>query len=325
MLGISIGCLYGTEAGAQNAAGTPPEVQAEATTRQYSYLKVRLKLDMDSLRLGKRQSRVFTPVVSDGTHEQALRHVTINGSWRHRLYLRSRDRDDWVVQCGKNGAGMIEYVDSCLYSPWMKEAGLWLAEDLCRCGGSLMEQSIRPLPVKIGEAEEAGSVVLATNEGASGQEAKDDRHKVVKVTLFLDFLRFPVNRTDILPGFGDNRSELKKLTHALDSLLSEPGVKIELVNMTGYASPEGPYSNNERLAYGRTIALRDYLQHIRPYRELPFRTASVAEDWEGLEKALRASDMPYREELLQIMATKLSLDEKKSRMKFLDQERHMRY
>lgn len=321
---MGIGCLCVPAAKAQQPASSPVKVQAETGIRQYSYLKVELKLDFDSLRLGRKQSRVFTPVVSDGVHQQALRPVTVNGSWRHLLYLRHEDgTDGYVVRCGKDGAGMIAYTDSCLYRPWMKEAGLWLAEDLCGCGGEPMEQSVRPLLAKADGVErtKTSSVTLAMEGAASGEERKEERHKVARVTLFLDFLRFPVNRTEILSNFGNNRLELQKLTHTLDSLLSVPGVEIELVNMTGYSSPEGPYDNNERLAYGRTIALRDYLQHICSYRELPFRTASVAEDWEGLRNALQASDMPYREELLQIMATELSPDEKEERIKFLDRGR----
>ena len=143
-------------------------------------------------------------------------------------------------------------------------------------------------------------------------------YQTTRVTLFLDYLAFPINRMEIHPDFGNNRAELHKLSATLDSLQALSGAQIELVDMTGYASPDGPYKRNDELSYGRTLALRTYLQDIPRYRELPFRTASVAEDWEGLREALQKSDMPYRDELLMIIATELSPDEKERNMKKLD-------
>ena len=143
-------------------------------------------------------------------------------------------------------------------------------------------------------------------------------YQTARITLYLDYLAFPIDHMEIIPSYGNNHAELQKLRAALDSLQALPGAEVELVDMTGYASPDGPYLRNEELSYGRTLALRTYLQDIPRYRELPFRTASVAEDWEGLKSALEKSEMPYRNELLMIITTGLSPDEKEENMKKLD-------
>ena len=322
-------CLHGNRAGAQKRAESGPlsvSVHTETEVKSYTYLKVKLQLDLDGLRLGRKQSRTFTPVLNDGINSYPLRPVVANGIWRERMHRRALkgEEDALTVLCGKKGAGMVEYTDSCIYQPWMKEAKLWLAEDLCGCGGNPIGQSLHPLLAKVDRVEEKEIEAINTERQVAKTSASVKRkqeamcQKVARVTLYLDFLTFPVNRTDILPDFGNNRSELGKLTNALDSLLNLPEAQVELVNMTGYASPEGPYTNNERLAYGRTVALRDYLQKIVRYRELSFRTASVAEDWEGLKKEIEVSDMPYREELLLIIATNMPPDEKEEKMKLLD-------
>ena len=332
--GIVIGCacamcLHGNQAVAQKmieSGPLPVPVRAETETKSYTYLKVKLQLDLDSLRLGRKQSRTFTPVLSDGVNSYPLRSVVANGIWRERMYKRALkgEEDALTVLCGKKGAGMVEYTDSCIYQSWMKEAKLWLAEDLCGCGENPIGQSLHPLLAKVDRVEEKEIEATKTELPAEKTNVSVRREqeavcqKVARVTLYLDFLTFPVNKTDILPDFGNNRSELEKLTNALDSLLNLPGAQVELVNITGYASPEGSYANNERLAYGRTVALREYLQKIVRYRELSFRTASIAEDWEGLKKAIEVSDMPYREELLLIIATNMTPDEKEERMKLLD-------
>lgn len=317
-------CLCATSVGAQirtDGGVNPLAIHAESKMEQHTFLKINLQLNLDSLRLKRNEARVFTPILTDGTNSCVLRSVTVNGTWRHLMYLRESDakkQEAFVVKAGKQGAGLITYTDSCLYAPWMQGAKLWLAEDLCGCGGDPMEQSRRPVEARI-EVEEAlfsdrGHCVADTNTPPKGK----DSYKTAKVTLYLDFLSFPVNGTEILPDFGSNRKELHKLSTMLDSLLIQPQVCIERVSMTGYASPDGPYPKNDELAYKRTLALRDYLQSIRTYRELSFSTASVAEDWEGLKAALEASDIAYREEFLMILATNLLPDEKEERMKCLD-------
>lgn len=317
------GILYGSTAAGQTAEGHGaqqyPVVHTRVEAERQVYLKVRLTLDMDSLRLKRNQSRVFTPVLTDGTNRKALRPITVNGRWRQLVHLRGlkeTGKDAMVVECGKHGAGSVEYADSCIYSAWMEGAKLWLAEDVCGCGGDVLEQSLRPLEAGIAAVGE--EAVEVTPAPVAPLPVKDIQHKVEKVTLYLNYLTFPTNRTEILPDFGENRRELDKLETALDSLLALPRTSIGLVGITGYASPEGPYQRNETLAYKRTLALRDYLQETVRYRELPYRTASVAEDWEGLEAALKHRDMPYREELMMIIATQLPPDKKEENIKKLD-------
>lgn len=331
---ICVSALYGMDAVSQTVALQEEvrphglyslSVSAGNQTLQYTYLKVCLDLQLDSLHLGRKESRVFTPVLSDGENRQLLQPIVVNGKWRHLMYLRGLDEsreDALVLQNGKH-TGTVEYVDSCLYRPWMRHAGLWLAEDVCGCGGDPMEQSLRMLTDRLNLPEEKnpGNPVASRPElfaETTPVTENSVRKGVTKVTLYLDYLAFPINRTDILPDFGNNHKELQKLKNVLDSLISLSGHSIELVAMTGYASPDGPYRRNDELAYGRTLALRNYLQSITRYREFPFRTASVAEDWEGLKKALENSNMTYKNELLMIIGTKLPPDRKEVNMKILD-------
>lgn len=298
------------------------EATAQTTLTPHTYIKVHLELNLDTLRLERKETRVFTPVLSDGEHRQVLRPLMVNGTWRHLLYLREQGKQaSGAVRCGKRGAGRVTYVDSCLYRPWMKGAQLLLSQELCGCGGSVMEESEQALPTKMEEdsVTDVRTVVAETTGHVETDETVS--HKVIQVTLDMEQLTFPVNSSKILPEFGRNEVELCLLTSVLDSLLVLPRVHINEVSMTGYASPDGTYRHNEELAYGRTLALREYLQHTVRYRELPFRTRIVAEDWEGLKAALEASEMPYREELLCIIGMPWEPDKKEARMKMIDQER----
>jgi len=68
-----------------------------------------------------------------------------------------------------------------------------------------------------------------------------------------------VNRTEIKPDYRGNMTELIKITSTIDLVKNDPDVSITAVKIHGYASPEGSFANNKRLAEGRAKALAEYL------------------------------------------------------------------
>ena len=66
------------------------------------------------------------------------------------------------------------------------------------------------------------------------------------------YLDFPLNETTIYPEYRNNPAELAKIKRSIDLIKNDTNVVISHIDIHGYASPEGPYSNNERLARERT-------------------------------------------------------------------------
>lgn len=96
------------------------------------------------------------------------------------------------------------------------------------------------------------------------------------------FLDFPVNETVIYPQYRKNPEELAKIKKNIDSVMFDKSVTVTSIRLHGYASPESPYSNNTRLANGRTEALKDYLMRKYAFSSRLFTTAYTPEDWENL-------------------------------------------
>ena len=118
------------------------------------------------------------------------------------------------------------------------------------------------------------------------------------------YLNFPAGHVDIQPNFRNNGQELRKLRATLTGVCENADVAEVLgLSITGYASPEGSYELNERLARNRTVALRDYIarNYNLPINGADIAISSVAEDWDGLKKLVEASFMPYRDEVLNII------------------------
>ena len=80
--------------------------------------------------------------------------------------------------------------------------------------------------------------------------------------------------------------------------------RIISVSIKGYASPESPYSNNERLAMGRTKTLKEYVRKQYDFADSLFITDNEPEDWAGLERYVENS---YLENKAGILALILSL------------------
>lgn len=96
------------------------------------------------------------------------------------------------------------------------------------------------------------------------------------------FLDFPVNETVIYPYYRNNQNELRRIQATMDSAMFDKSITITRISLHGYASPESPYSNNTRLAMGRTEALKNYLLQRYGLDPRVFVTDYTPEDWDNL-------------------------------------------
>lgn len=81
---------------------------------------------------------------------------------------------------------------------------------------------------------------------------------------------------------------------------NDADTRITSIRIKGYASPEGSYANNTRLAQGRTETLRNYVQCLYNF---PFGIMSMdyePEDWAGLERYLETCTLPSRYGMLEL-------------------------
>lgn len=133
--------------------------------------------------------------------------------------------------------------------------------------------------VNIHKLEDAPQTKPEVQEQRVAQE-----RRVAAATLYIDY---PRGGSRVDPAFGRNRRELLKVDSLLTPLLGNPYIYIKEIRVTGYASPDGAYYDNEALAKARSLGFRSYLTKSYGLEDYPFRTAWVAEDWEGLRRLIR--------------------------------------
>lgn len=128
------------------------------------------------------------------------------------------------------------------------------------------------------------------------------------------FLDFVVNKTDIRPSYRRNADELAKVVQTIDVVRQDSFATITGISIHGYASPEGSYSNNVRLAEGRAKAFADYVQGLISLPGSVVAVQSTPEDWQGLRDYIIGQ--PDLSILLPIVDdTSLDPDQKERQMK----------
>ena len=106
----------------------------------------------------------------------------------------------------------------------------------------------------------------------------------------VSYLDFPVNEMTIYPDYRNNPQELKSIRASIDSAKFDESIQILSISLHGYASPESPYSNNTRLANGRTAALMQFLKQEYGFSNDIFKNESTPEDWENLRAFIVACE-----------------------------------
>lgn len=199
----------------------------------------------------------------------------------------------------------------------MAGATLNLYEDFCGCAGKrqLIAINMFPTALKLEKPIVPDTIIQPAPMPAPMIYTKEGSA----------FVNFPVSQSRILPGFRDNRSELAKIHATLDELLGNQQARITAVELTGYASPEGPHAFNEKLSQRRAEALATYLKE---QYQLPYSIYHISwggEDWTGLYELVTASDMPEKQRIIDIIEQTGVNDTRIRQFRELDQGKSYRY
>lgn len=290
-------------------AGGKILIDSVLTQKKSDSLKVAFRLHLDSLQLKSEQQLVFTPLIA-GEDTIALNPIIINGKNQNIRYLRKSSRQKnsqaLVVRRKNDTEQQVLFSQTLPYRKWMKAFNLFMTEDLCGCG-NLMDQDttlmadIQPTP-RICRDHYVKPKAEAIKVRAEKGEA---------------YLSFKLNKSDILADFRENATELRKITSTIDLVKNDKDVSITNIDIHGYASPDGPYDNNVRLANNRAAALRNYVCNLYTIDKKLFTYHATPEDWEGFKKKVEASNLADKSAILAVANSSLAPDAKDLKIKKL--------
>ena len=123
------------------------------------------------------------------------------------------------------------------------------------------------------------------------------RH-IENAVLYIDY---PLGKDEVYPDYKNNRKEIDKTDTILYPLLSDGFSELERIRIRGYASPDGPYGENDKLSANRSHLFADYVKRAYNIPSRLFEVSSVAEDWDGLEELLAQAKPAYHSAVLDII------------------------
>ena len=251
------------------------------------------------------ESMVLVPVITDSPeHQLELPPIYINSRKQHIIFQRETSKKEKEAQAlqRKNGVRQtMHYLQSVPFEKWMNRAALSLIERSCGCGIPGTEDftciaRLHPQPMP------APQLAFLTPQIEKSKIRKE------KGSAFIDF---PVNVAVINDKYSNNAAELNKIIETINTIKKDSNVSITHISIHGYASPEGGYANNTRLAKGRTQALVDYVTSYYKFDNKLITSEYTSEDWEGFRKFIAASSLEKKDEILKLMDdSTLDIDKK---------------
>lgn len=257
-------------------------------------LNVEMNISPKEYKLKYNQQLEIVPVLRSlsSSDTLALPPVIVAGTNAYYNTLRDKKSEGTLLRSGKDKN--YNYSVSTKWSEWMTYSRLDLVAKSTGCCGiaTAPEENLQYAKIDYRPVEYCATYHY---EAPKAEESKMRRIEGKA------YVNFPVNRTEIYPEYMVNPVELRKITSSIDTVRMNPDATVKSITLCGFASPEGPYNNNVRLAKGRTEAVKEYVRSQYTFEKSVFHTNSVPEDWEGLRDSVAVSILPDRAQIIEFI------------------------
>lgn len=284
-------------------------IEKESITRSEDNNVLTVNMDIilkENLKLTSNNVATLTPYLEIEGKTKVLSPVIVYGRKRDIVSQRNHNippNSYTIIRRKQRQEQKINYLVQMPFEAWMRNANMKLNIDLCGCCDIIEESNgelitrLNILPLKINP-----SIAYIT------PKAESVKHRAVEGRAFLDF---PVNKFIIYPEYRRNASELAKIRATIDTVRNDKYTTLTGIKIHGYASPEGSYANNTRLAKNRTQALVDYVTSYYNFEKKLIASDYTPEDWDGFRKFVAASSIEKKDEVLRLIDNKsIDIDKK---------------
>ena len=251
-------------------------------------------MNVDPAKLDQRtNSRVeLYPVIysADSTHRVALPSLTVAGRNMFYSTLRNVDTRQPTTLYRAGRGKVVNYSHSVPYEDWMEVCTVGIeARNTGCCGEPKGDELVPVAGVDLRPRRfQPHFAYVAPLDTATKRFNLSGRANV----------RFIVNKTNIDWKYANNYVELDSILRTVNAVKDNPDANVDSIFLKGFASPEGPYDNNVRLAQGRTEVIKEYVRKNSTFPASVYHTASVPEDWDGLRRWVESSSLGDKEAML---------------------------
>ena len=158
--------------------------------------------------------------------------------------------------------------------------------------------------VKIGDGVIATEMLVVKDPRAISVGDKFVRESS---TQFQADIKYLINNAEVRPS-ELKKEELKKLSQSIKAVDADPKKVVKGIELSAYASPDGPMDLNEKLAGKRKESASKFSKDMVKKEKLTkvkddiFTYLTTAEDWDGFKKLMEASDIKDKELVLRVLS-----------------------
>ena len=285
-----------------------------------SKINLEMFVNLSELDVHSTEVAVLTPWIVKESDSLKLQSVALFGRNRYIYYSRNPELKPTggkdLEYRTSEAPGVVKCNLQIPYMEWMAGCSLYMNLSTYGCCGKQLVDESEQLVEKFPLDRYIPRLVHIP------PQAEAVKTREISGSANIDF---PVSSTVISPEYRNNAVELQKIIGTIDSVKLDEDIIITSLSIKGFASPESPYSNNSRLAKGRTRSLREYVENLYDFEEDFIKTDYEPENWEGLKEYVKASELPHKKEILAVINSKDDPDKKEARIKktWKDEYKHL--
>lgn len=181
------------------------------------------------------------------------------------------------------------------YQPEMARSELYL-----EFSGTVGSKRVSIPPVKIAEGVIATSALIGNTLSNANPANGDDAFQRIIKEAHKENIMFLIHQANIRTGEMQKLKEFKEETAAINEAANK---EISNVEISAYASPDGPLSLNTRLASSRESNTASALSKELKKAEIDalVDTKYTAEDWDGFKELVSKSNIQDKELILRVL------------------------
>lgn len=283
------------------------QVSAEHFVRQGNQVLVSMDIVIpEEMDVKRNDMVILTPVLKSNENNMDylnLPPVAVTGGLRNKIINRKNKlggdlpfetQPETILKRKNKTEQSVSYSVNVPYKSWMDDASLVIEKNVSGCancsepaGDQLIAHNI--LPKKDPELYKLTFIVPEVEP----VKARSDRHTAT--------FNYIVDRYELLRDYKNNSREFAQVDSVIGEIRDNKDLEITEFSVAGYASPEGGFEHNRKLAENRANSFADYLVTKFGIPRNKFTVDGMGEDWPGLRKAVALSSLADRQAVLDII------------------------
>ena len=282
-----------------------PAVKVDKAAGQVS---LALDINLDDLRVGSNDLIILTPRIAqpDGSYEQVLEPIYIVGGTRDKALDRQLSfghtpdyyataRPQSITRRQNGLPQTIRYSVTLPYDKGMRGAVLSIDEWLTGCADCDRGTATMTLLTPFVKAEPYRPTYVPTYIVPAAEPVKNRADK------YSATIAFRLDKDNIDRNYKQNAAVLDDVDSKVRSVIDNKDITLTGMTVEGWASPEGKAQYNKALSERRAKSFADYLSRTHGIKRSDMTIAGRGEDWAGVERLVRESDLSYKADLQQII------------------------